>query len=243
MNRWRVVGVGVLAAIGGFVGQAKAADESGPKIVHEPIVDAVEGEPIVVRARIVDRSGVFAPAVYVRAKGTKKYVTLKMKRRGGKQRSAYEAMIPAEQVAGEVEYFIEAFDRLGNGPSRVGQPRAPLVIRTYSPLPPSDASVSVAKAPEAEPPPVEKIVRPRPLPPLPTPTADPPPPDVSVAVPALSDDGDDDGIVDQWWFWTLIGLAVAGAATGVTFLVLDDSGPVDAVTVEVRAPDPTRGLQ
>ena len=126
----------------------------------------------------------------------------------------YEAIIAAEQVSGTLEYFIEAFDEQGEGPARFGSPTEPLVLRTQVALP--------------------KVVRPKP-------TAPPP---VDLTETKRAEDTDDDGVLNTWWFWTLVGVAVAGGvvATAVVLTGDDDSGPPQFVGVNVRGPDPTEGL-
>ena len=96
---------------------------SGPTILHDPVTTAPTGQPIRVRADITDPDGVFAPAVYVRAQGSDRYVSIPMKLEDG----VYAAVVPAELVVQDLEYFVEAFDELGNGPSRRGTPEAPLL--------------------------------------------------------------------------------------------------------------------
>lgn len=216
----------LLAGLAGLVlaAPASAADTEPPVITHVPVAHAPEGDALAVRARIEDASEIFAPSVYVRPVGAKDYDNIAMR----KVLDAYEAIIPAEQVDGDLEYFIEAFDELGNGPAREGSPDKPLRVEVYDP---AKGPPSVVVAPP--PPPVV----------APPPPPAPPPPGVvvnnrnSVEV----DVDDDGGVVTKWWFWTIIGVAVAGGATAAV-LATRSSSPVDFVDITVVGPDPSAGL-
>lgn len=90
-------------------------------LVREPRPES-DGGPFVVEARIRDESGVFAPAVLWRLPGNTRFVDAALEERG----SVWRALVPAPATAGGIEFFIEAFDLVGNGPSRIGSPEAPL---------------------------------------------------------------------------------------------------------------------
>jgi hypothetical protein len=187
---------------------AHAADTSPPRITHVPIERAASGQAILVRCEIADDSAIFAPSLLVRGKGMKEFDTLDLRKTSG---NLYEATIPAEQVTGDLEYVIEAFDEIGNGPARVGSPESPLVIEVVDP--------------SAMPPP-EPVVT----------TPPPPPPDVTGGAAAASSGG---GLHTKWWFWTLIVGAAAGGATAV-FLATRSSTP-ESVELVIQGPDPTQG--
>ena len=159
-----------------------AGDTQPPKITHSPVARAPQRQSITIRAKIEDKSAIFAPSLLVRAKGAKEFETIELKKVG----EFYEATIPAEQVSGELEYVIEAFDEIGNGPSRAGSPEQPLRIATFDPT--TEA-------------------------PLPSVVPTPPPPDV-VGTPPPEQESDGN-VAKKWWFWVLIGAAAAGGATAV----------------------------
>jgi hypothetical protein len=193
---------------------AAHADTDAPEIEHARIERAALGQPITIRARITDKSAIFAPSLLVRQRGKKEFDTIELKKVG----DVFQAVIPADQVTGDLEYVIEAFDEHGNGPGRAGTPEKPLVVRTF------DASSVVAV----------------PVPvPIPTPSAAPSPePDLGVST-APDDEraAAGGGIVGKWWFWTLIGVAVVGAGVGV--FLATRSGNVSAVDLEIVGPSPT----
>jgi hypothetical protein len=125
----------------------------------------------------------------------------------------YEATIPAEQVTADLEYFIEAFDEHGNGPAREGAPESPIRVVVFDP----------GAVPPPPPPP-------------------PPPPDGAVVVPVdPGEDRDDPGVAGAWWFWLIVGAAVAGAGTAA-YLIARPPGLVDSVDVRVMGPDPGADL-
>lgn len=207
------VGLGSIAAGRPLAGAE--ADAEAPAITHRAVEQAVEGQALIIRARIEDPSGVFAPSVYIRVEGMDaSYVAIAMRAVDGEP-GVFEAVVPAARLQGDLSYFVEAFDELGNGPARVGAPEAPL---------------EVAVVPEAA---------------LPKPRRPPGGwtsggTDVRAATPTPEDD-DDGGVLGSWWFWTLVGAAVVGgAAAGV--VALSDGGPRDEITLDIRGPDPAAGL-
>jgi hypothetical protein len=200
---------------------APASDVTPPSITHVRVSEAPRGQALVIEAGISDESAIFAPAVYVRRAGEDEYVSIAMT---PVEPGRFAATVPAARVTGILEYFIEAFDELGNGPSRAGTPDAPLRVSTYDPetrplpepeAPPGGwAGAGDPEAPEAG------VVGERPEPP----------------------EDDDGGIASTVWFWTLVGTAVAaGGALGAYYLV-EANQPCDPCTVTVVAPDPAAGL-
>lgn len=200
----------VAALLAALASPAVAADTSPPRITHVPIERAPSGQALMVRCEIVDDSAIFAPSLLVRGKGTKEFDTLDLKKTTG---NLYEAIIPAEQVTGNLEYVIEAFDEIGNGPARVGSPETPLVIEVVDP----------SQMP----------------PPAPVVTTQAPGPAVDVTAPPPATAGSSGGLHTKWWFWTLIAGAAAGGAVAV-FVATRSSTP-DFVDIEVLGPDPTQG--
>ncbi len=188
---------------------AHAADTSPPRITHVPIERAASGQALLVRCEIADDSAIFAPSLLVRGKGTKEFDTLDLKKASG---DIYEATIPAEQVTGDLEYVIEAFDEIGNGPARVGSPESPLVIKVVDP--------------SQMPPPPPVVVGEQPGPDV-----------VGAAGPETASSSG--GVHTKWWFWTIIAGAAAGGAVAV-FLATRSSTP-DFVDLDIRGPDPTQG--
>ena len=51
---------------------------------------------------------------------------------------------------------------------------------------------------------------------------------------------DEESVINKWWFWTIVGVATAGLATGIGFAVSSDSGPtgpVGDVTIQFNQVD------
>lgn len=208
-----------------------ALDTKPPVVTHVRVSKAPKSKALVIRARFEDESEIFAPSVYLRAKGGAEFEALPMKR----VENGYETTISAEKMGADLEYFIEAFDEQGNGPAREGSPESPLSISVFD----ADAPAPVK----------EIVVDPDPVP------ADPPklePRDEVERQPELvqqtpdpkdrPDPDDDDSVVSTWWFWTIIGVAVTGAAAGTVVLLQGGGGPVESVDVRVIGPDPAGGL-
>ncbi len=218
LSKSAATSLAVLAGVA-IATSAFAADTTPPVITHVAVAHAPEGQAIPIRARIEDQGEIFAPSVYVRQVGTQDFDNIAMR----KVLDAYEAIVPAEQVDKDLEYFIEAFDEMGNGPTREGSPDVPLLIKIYDPAdgPPTAVAITPDIPRKVEPP------------------AAPPPKLVPTEEPAVEED--EGSFVGTWWFWTVVGLVAAGAATGVVLATGSDP-LVDSVTIEVVGPDPTAGL-
>lgn len=118
---------------------APAADTAPPLVTHTPVERVRDGEPVEISAHIVDPSGVFAPTLYHRAPGTQPYTSLPLTGTGG----TYAARVAAPKG---LEYWLEAYDELGNGPTRRGTPEAPYVVRAGTPSPSPEPVVQVTPA-------------------------------------------------------------------------------------------------
>lgn len=139
-------------------------DVAAPRFLHTPPTSPQPaGRDVYIAATISDPSGVFAPMAYFRAGSTGPFVQMAM---NGGENDKYAAIVPPVAKKGEeLQYFLEAYDKLGNGPARDGTPTYPHVVRIgLNNLPPP------APLP---PPPV--LVRREPPPPLPPPAPRPPP--------------------------------------------------------------------
>ena len=128
---------------------ARADDTAAPVISHTPIRYTERGAKFVqVFAKITDESKFF-PQVFYRYGAGEYQKPLDMKPVKG-QKDSYGANIP---VKGDVaQYYIEAYDELGNGPGRSGDPDKPWKV---------DTSGQGGMVAEVAPPPV---VRPTPPP-------------------------------------------------------------------------------
>jgi hypothetical protein len=105
-------------------------DGEPPQLTHQLVAAGVRGKPLTIAAHAIDANGVFGPILSVRKKGlgAGDYVSLKM--------------VPSKIVPGDysvdvpaaltnvdaLEYYIEAWDIAGNGPSRAGSPEQPVVV-------------------------------------------------------------------------------------------------------------------
>jgi hypothetical protein len=118
-----------------------APDAAGPVIQHTPV--AVLTEATSIEATISDPSGVFDPTLLIRPVGTAEFTRLPMvvvPNRAG----VYAAAVPPPlRAAAPLEYFIEVFDNLGNGPSHAGSEDAPLVIQAPVVATPTPAPVVI----------------------------------------------------------------------------------------------------
>lgn len=107
--------------------QGPVRDRDAPTISHEEVNSGLVGEPLRIVAVLRDPAGVFEPTVLYRLVGEQEFLRLPMRRTS--DRYTYEAVLDGAMVTGEIEYFIEVFDRLGNGPARYGDAELPVRVR------------------------------------------------------------------------------------------------------------------
>jgi hypothetical protein len=112
-----------------------------PAITHAALSQANRGKPVEINARLVGDTGVQDAAVMFRHVGEKDYKALPMGNIGADD---YTATIPAAMTTSDMEYYVEAFDRYGNGPARSGSPNVPYVLRLTDAGPPPIASAAAA---------------------------------------------------------------------------------------------------
>jgi hypothetical protein len=124
------------------------ADTEAPRIIHSAVTTARAGRTLSVTAKILDESEVFEPTLFYRSVGAKKFTSAAMVKSG----DAYSASIPDAAMQGEVEYFIEAYDANGNGPSRFASDTAPQMIALEREAPAAVASATTlsTQAPSGE---------------------------------------------------------------------------------------------
>ena len=101
-----------------------------PAITHTAVTQATKGQPIELNARLVGDTGVQGATVMFRHVGEKGYKALPMGNIGGDD---YTATVPGGMATGDIEYYVEAFDKYGNGPGRSGAPNVPYTIKVLAP--------------------------------------------------------------------------------------------------------------
>ena len=161
----RPVAVALLALF--LSASARAAeDTSAPIIDHQPVKFTERGAKFVqIFAKIIDDSKFF-PQVFFRYGPGEYQKPIDMKVVKG-QKDQWGANIP---VKGDlVEYYIEAYDELGNGPGRSADPDHPYRVDTSG-----QGGLQVAEAPPPKPapkaaPPPASSWNPQPTPPPPAP--------------------------------------------------------------------------
>ncbi|MFZ9887481.1 MAG: hypothetical protein ACO3JL_08265 [Myxococcota bacterium] len=126
LSRWYCILL-TLAVATSTHAQGVVRDREPPTISHEELRTGLVGEPLRIVAVLRDPAGVFEPTVFYRLAGEQEFLRLPMKRTS--ERYTYEAVIEGPLVTGEVEYFIEVFDRFGNGPARYGDAELPMRVR------------------------------------------------------------------------------------------------------------------
>ncbi len=124
---------------------ARAADTAPPVISHQAVREAPRGQALTISATITDDSDIFEPTLYYRAVGAKKFLSVTMEHTAG---ASYSGAIPAAAMKVDVEYFIEAYDSLGNGPTRFASDAGPQKIKASDKAAAVAASLPPPEAPE-----------------------------------------------------------------------------------------------
>jgi hypothetical protein len=101
-----------------------------PAITHTAVTQATKNNSIEINARLVGDTGVSSPTVMFRRVGEKDFKALPMGNIGGDD---YTATIPAQMATGDIEYYIESYDKYQNGPGRSGAPAVPYTIKVLVP--------------------------------------------------------------------------------------------------------------
>jgi hypothetical protein len=175
--------VGLAPALVSIPAHAQVADTKPPVIHHTPITSATNGDTVSITAQIIDESEVFGATLWYRTVGSSTYTSVELTRKG----DLWGAAIPINQ---DTQYWLEAYDEFGNGPTRAGTPEKPFVIHAAAPAPlyaprapaPKPVPAPVAPEPADEPGASSAPVRttpaaspPPPPPPLPAEPTPPPP--------------------------------------------------------------------
>jgi hypothetical protein len=177
---------------------ARAEDTAAPVVEHTPIKFTERGAKFVqVFAKITDESKIF-PQVFFRYGPGEYQKPLDLKVVKG-MKDQWGANIP---VKGDLcEYYIEAYDELGNGPGRAGDPDKPFRVDTSG-----QGGLLIAEAPKPAPAPAPKAAA---LPPPPPPRAIPapaPPPPLRQTAQASS---------GRTWTWIVGGVGLGALAGGL----------------------------
>ncbi|HTO98998.1 MAG TPA: hypothetical protein VMK66_18235 [Myxococcales bacterium] len=114
-----------------------------PAITHSAVAHAPKGKPVEISARLVGDTGVQNAAVMFRHTGEKDYKALPMGNIGGDD---YTATIPAAMVTSDLEYYLEAYDKYGNGPARSGSPGIPYSLKLAEAVAPVPAQAAAPVA-------------------------------------------------------------------------------------------------
>ena len=122
MRAVSLVAATLAAALLTAAGGARAEDNNPPVIVFTPPTSAPKGA-FNLSAKITDESKFF-PQVFYRYAGGQYEKAIDMKK--GKGKDVFEAAIPYKTE--KLEYYLECYDELGNGPARAGDPDAPFKI-------------------------------------------------------------------------------------------------------------------
>lgn len=121
--KFTVVKTDLTESEGSNIASAAALDSSAPIISHTPVTVAEYRKDLEISASVTDNIGVTFAALFYRNAGGQEWNRTDMVYEGAMK---YSAVIPAEEVTGSIEYYIEAGD--GTSITRAGAPSEPYTI-------------------------------------------------------------------------------------------------------------------
>ena len=111
----------------------EGGDDEAPNVSHTPVTHAPRAKPLHLEARAVDPSGVFQVVLYLRRHGGSDFIPFKMNP-DKTVMGNYTVDLPTALVSTDLEYYVETYDNVGNGPARTGTPERPLQIKLDEPV-------------------------------------------------------------------------------------------------------------
>ncbi len=104
----------------------RALDHDPPRQQHQVALKVQHARPLTIVDEVSDVSGIARVVLNYRIAGNRGYASVTMERDA---RGRYLATIPASSVVRPaVEYYLEAWDKLGNGPGLKGSPALPIRV-------------------------------------------------------------------------------------------------------------------
>jgi hypothetical protein len=144
----------VASALVALLSTSAFADEAPPVITHTPVTTA-SGSWVQVMAKITSKRKFFPQVFYRYDAGGQWQAPIDMKPVRG-EAHMFGANVPTRGAL--VEYYIEAYDEVGNGPARAGTPDAPIRVSVGAQQPaataeaaPSGSQPAWGSAPAANP--------------------------------------------------------------------------------------------
>lgn len=121
-----------------------SSDTAAPVITHTAIETAARDRPLHLRATISDESGVFDAVLFWRPLGEPAFTGVNLERLPD---GTFLGTLPVALVRAQaVEYYLQAYDELGNGPANVGTAEAPLRVALTDAPSPSASPLPAATA-------------------------------------------------------------------------------------------------
>jgi len=128
-----------------YQAKVRALDHDAPKLEHQALKNAKFGSGIPIKVHATDLSGIAELRCRYRISGNRGFSSIKLEET---QKGNFIATIPTIAVVRPgIEYYIEAWDTVGNGPAVKGSSRAPIKVSvTGGPLPGATAKTdSIAR--------------------------------------------------------------------------------------------------
>lgn len=120
---------------------AASGPDRDPPVVMVHTAKTIEaGAPLIVKAQILDPSGIGPVVLWVRGEGDDEFTQVRMEQVGDDQ--VQVELQPWPGQGSYMAYYIEARDGKGNGPSYAGAPRTPYIVK-FQGVPPAPAEAKM----------------------------------------------------------------------------------------------------
>lgn len=122
-------------------------DKTAPEITHQPLVTKIKkGEAFIISTIVTDESGIAKVSLFYRHKGDLTYRKIEKLESDWRGRFFYKIPGYLTKEPG-IEYYLQAYDNQGNGPSMMGTASKPILISVYTPdtIPPQISHTPIKK--------------------------------------------------------------------------------------------------
>lgn len=106
--------------------KVRAVDHDPPTLGHAPPGEGKYGKVLIIEASASDASGIKKVVLHFRQAGNRGFSSVNMERR--KDRTMVASVPALSVIRPGVEYYIEAWDVLGNGPGLKGSAAKPILV-------------------------------------------------------------------------------------------------------------------
>lgn len=134
---WAAFGCALVCWASAPAPEARGSEAGAPSVAVFQVSPVPENEPVRIRARVADPQGVGRVVLHVRGERADEFREIPMEAVSADAEGVDYAATwaPSPERGRQIAFYVEAWDRLGNGPRLAGNPRYPFVARLLAPRP------------------------------------------------------------------------------------------------------------